>query len=584
MVKLVPTRHSEQWNTLWRSSGGTLVLSILALTGLLAPTVVLGDITGFVREAGTNAPIAGARVHLQTVVGGVEVLSAADGSFALPVNPPAMVTVAASIAYDLGSASNWETGGVDANNGDVGVVILLDPIPATDNAAYVPLTVGACGGCHPQQVAEWQTSNHSFAGIDTWVLDLFSGNGTPGGGNGYVYTDTHDPGETGFCATCHTPLADVFDPGNVMLDEVVDAAALNGVSCIGCHQIADVSGPVNGLHHLGTSTYRFPEGATDQFVWGPMDDVFIGGMTASYAPFFEESLMCSSCHQYTNPDTGAPGQSTYSEWLASPFAAPGPEMRTCQNCHMPELEAGMNCVIGPEREASQRHSHRFIGATPTSLTDAILLATSAEQVDGVLRVLAEVTNLGAGHNFPTGISIRNAFVVIEATYNGAKLSQTAGSTIPFWADDDLPGQAAGDYAGEPGKGFAKILEGRINGTGPVVRPVLFIDAEGVYSDSQIPSGATDVTEVDFGLVGLPENALVDVQARLIYRRALRAIAVTKGWTETPQGGPIEIEVAAEALQISVTGTDPLEIPAVGYGGLLLLALGMALAALRLLHR
>jgi hypothetical protein len=313
-------------------------------------------------------------------------------------------------------------------------------------------------------------------------------------------------------------------------------------------------------------------------------------MRAAYAPHFRESRMCASCHQYVNPDTGAPGQNTYGEWLASPFAVPGPNFQSCQDCHMPPSDTdGTVCVIGdsPTRPAEHRRQHTFIGATPTTLADAILLDASALDGAGLLQVTAEVTNQGAGHAFPSGVSIRNALLVIEASLDGTPLNQVSGPVVPFWADDDVAGQQPGDYADYPGKGFAKILEGRINGAGPTVRPVLFIDAEAVFSDTLIPSGATDVTTVEFQLPPEAEPGdLVDVTVRLLYRRAFRALAVTKGWDQTPQGGPVEIEVAREDLTVPLTGgpLPPAEIPTAGSIGLLLLALLLAGGALLRLRR
>ena len=58
--------------------------------------------------------------------------------------------------------------------------------------------------------------------------------------------------------------------------------------------------------------------------------------------------------------------------------------------------------------------------------------------------------------------------------------------------------------------------------------------------------------------------------RLLYRRAYRATAVTKGWDLTPGGFPVEIEMARQELAVGVEA-NPLEIPAAGTFGLLLLA-------------
>ena len=141
-------------------------------------------------------------------------------------------------------------------------------------------------------------------------------------------------------------------------------------------------------------------------------------------------------------------------------------------------------------------------------------------------------------------------VLLDVRVNGVELAQVGGPVLPFWASDDVPGDQPGDYAGRPGKGFAKVLEGRINGVGELVKPVIFIDAEHQYSNTTIPSGQTDVSQFRFAIpVGLPAGAEVEIDARLLYRRAWRALAVSKGWTQTPGGMPVEIQVQQRALQV-----------------------------------
>jgi Cytochrome c554 and c-prime len=572
-----------------------LLFTFVALLGLV-PAVARADISGSVLVDGSGSPgtpVPGAAVHLQADPASPVVFAAADGSFTLPVSPAGAVIVTAAVTYDRSAPVNFNTAGALAFDGQTGVEIRLPQLPAGADPAYVPAQAGECGSCHKDQFTDWGTSNHSFGAVDTWVLDLFSGTGTPGGGAGYVFRDLHDAGDTGFCATCHAPLADVFDPGGVLLDEVTGTAALQGVTCVACHQVDSVDENVDALHLLGNATYRFPDAGgtppTERFVWGPLDDVSFDGMRASHAPVFESSRFCASCHQYVNPTTLAPGQNTYREWLASPYAAPGPGYRSCQDCHMPEPPSPATvCIIGdaPARDGEQVRHHTFVGATPGTLAASIGLATTAGDAGGRLTVASVVDNFGAGHSFPSGVSVRNALLVIEASWNGQPLAQVAGPQVPFWADDDVPGKQPGDYAGEAGKGFAKVLEGRINGSGPVEMPVLFIDAEGVYSDTLIPADSTDTTEVQFQL---PPEAqpgdVVDVSARLLYRRAYRATAVTKGWTETPQGGPVEIEVAADQLAVTLTqgGAGVLEIPALGARGMIALAVALALAGLALLR-
>ena len=73
-------------------------------------------------------------------------------------------------------------------------------------------------------------------------------------------------------------------------------------------------------------------------------------------------------------------------------------------------------------------------------------------------------------------------------------------------------------------------------------------------------------------------------AVLLYRRAWRAVAVTKGWTETTHGDPIEIEVARNEATLAVTGQGIVEIPALSRAGLAAAAALLALAGLLALRR
>ena len=64
----------------------------------------------------------------------------------------------------------------------------------------------------------------------------------------------------------------------------------------------------------------------------------------------------------------------------------------------------------------------------------------------------------------------------------------------------------------------------------------------------------------------------------------RALAVTKGWTVTPQGGPIEIEVAATTDLLELTAGGAQAIPTMGAVGYFVLGTALAAAALIFLRR
>lgn len=561
---------------------------VAAVSSLIMALLLLSTaeaaISGRAVRSDNNQPIAGLTIAVQADPASPTTTTGADGRFTLNVSPSKPVNIAAWKPYDHApGAVNYATAAEFAVNGQDDVEIRMSVLPVATAQDYQVPSVAVCGACHTDQFQQWQQSVHANAARNVWVRDLFSGDGTPGGSAGYVFTQTHDPGETGFCATCHAPMQDVRTPGQLPFNQISGAIGLDGVSCLGCHQIADVDAKqLNGLHHVGgKSDYRFPapsEHPTEFYVWGPLTDVETGVMRNLYTPLFKQALMCASCHQYNNPETGAPGQNTYVEWLASPFSQPGPNQKVCQDCHMPPADgpgtiATTSSVIRP---ADQRRGHQFGGSTPANLQGAILLRSTAQQTGDQLEVRVEVENRGAGHAFPTGVSVRNAFVVIEARIGNTVLAQTMGSTLPFWTSDAVPGVQPGDFEGQPGKGFAKILEGRINGQGPVVRPVLFIDAERTFSDTAIPAGTTDTSVYRFQIpAGLSGQATVT--ARLIYRRAFRELYVTKGWTQRPTGGPIETEIAQVVRQLGVQGVVR-AIPSSTPWGLVLLSLGLLLSA------
>lgn len=570
--------------------------SLLPVAALaLAAATARADISGHVLVEGSGVPgtpVPGAWVHLQGEPS-PGVFAGAGGAFLLDVDPAGAVMVTASLPYSKGAPENFLIGGTYAVNGETGVEIRLVPLPAADQAGYEPPTFGVCAGCHTQQAADWQSSRHAFTASNAWVLDLHSGSGTPGGGAGYVFTATHDPGETGFCATCHAPLADLAAGGTLQLDDpAMPIYGQEGVVCLACHQLSDVDAThLDALHFRGKASYRFPadpDGETHLFVWGPLDDVTFGGMRPSHSPLHRSSLLCASCHQYKNPDTGASGQNTYGEWLASPFAAAGPGFRTCQDCHMPASEGtGQICLFGGvDRPGVDRKHHTFVGSTPETMAANVGFTATAEQLErGLLEVTTAVDNFGAGHDFPTGVGVRNVIVLVEASIAGTPLLQVAGPTVPWWADDEVPGKQPGDWAGLPGTGYAKVMAGRINGTGPELKPVLFVDAERIDENTQIHSGAIATAGYRFELpASVAPGTPIDVSARLVWRRVWRSFAVTKGWTTDVRGGPIEVELHRVDLALPFEPIPPQEIPALAPAGLALLTASLAAAALGRLRR
>ena len=537
---------------------------LLLLLATAAPVVVAADITGLVRDAGTGSPVADAQVHVRARDDIAPVRSGADGRFVLPVDGiDGTVQVSAARAYDPHAAVNYETAAVSAAPG-ADIVIPLRRIPVAQNLAYQPIAAAppaGCGSCHVEQYAQWSASNHAHAARNRLVRDLYSGDGTTPRGdaasNGYVYLDLHAPPATGFCAVCHAPNERPADPARDRFDAIASAPGLEGVTCTSCHQLHDVEGDVRAIHLLGNSSFSFPAATTGggaslthQHVWGPLDDVSFGQMRAAWAPVFATSRMCASCHEYDNPATGAPGQTTFTEWLDSPAAAANVP---CQDCHMPAATtAGRIAAVGqaPQRPAAQRRDHGFPGVYSGRLGTPVAVDLSAQAFGAYIDVTSSVRNLVLGHRFPTGVDVRNAFLVVEASLDGVALPQVAGDRVPDWASDAVPGRQPGDFGGDAGRGYAKVLEGRIDGLGNNVSPVPFIDAERELSQTSIPPGDVDVGRYRFALPdGVTPGARIDLRATVIYRRAWRAIAVAKQWPAVVDGEPWERRVAERSATI-----------------------------------
>jgi hypothetical protein len=265
-------------------------------------------------------------------------------------------------------------------------------------------------------------------------------------------------------------------------------------------------------------------------------------MEPSYQPQLEAEV-CGACHQDKNDINedhtfaGITSEPTYTEWAESPYGMENSGLyQSCIDCHMPPTGETQFCTVSSlDRDPSAIRSHAIEGTTATYLDNAVELSMQTQLVGNELRVGVIIDNSLTGHHVPTGVTVRNMILLVEAWQDGQDplvnpLVHTSSQTI-----HDLGGigdPAQGYYAGLPGKFYAKVNHD-VNLQGPT----FFTDATGIIFDNRIPALGTDTTSYAFSMPN--GTGIIHVRARLIYRRAFRFLVDAKGWTEDGRGNPLE---------------------------------------------
>jgi hypothetical protein len=307
--------------------------------------------------------------------------------------------------------------------------------------------------------------------------------------------------------------------------------AAEGVSCEFCHKIANVildeeTGlPLPDMPGIMSYELRRPKTESDNVFFGTLPDV---SRPDSYLPLLSTSEYCAGCHFGVFGGVVGMGEvkdgvtiyNSYGEWLESPYSDPATG-KTCQDCHMPIAEE--KWFVAPERGGLVRedvdlHGHTMLGATNQEFLENTVTMKAEAQRDGdAISLGVSITNDRAGHHVPTDVPIRSMILVIEALdADGKTLALTTGSVNPDFA---------GDYAGVPGKTFAKVLKDKWTGETPTAafwRPVEIVE------DNRIAAMATDTTTYTFAA---PSDRAVTIRVKLLYRRSFYVLQQQKGWND-----------------------------------------------------
>jgi MYXO-CTERM domain-containing protein len=542
-----------------------------AAVGLISAVAIAAaaraQVSGTVVDVGTGQPLPRARVSLQASA--VEVTAGDAGEFSLPLTDAGVV---------VGAVKGYFYGWAAVSPPATGVTLALEKVEAFDaGVGYLPALWTRCNYCHRAQVQDWISSPMGLAGKNTWVSDVYDGTGTPGGDGGFVYVRDsilapHNPASE--CAACHQPIKWWDQPftGLDLLDAGTDAVTW-GVSCDICHKVADIDeGKPNypGLFP-GVVKLAYPDpDAGQQLQFGVLGDVTFqwpGSMRPAYQPQLRAQL-CGLCHQDKNdPDedgdfeeaNGVVSEPTYLEWRESEYGdLASPRYQDCVDCHMPKVDARQACTEQfPElsRPSGDVRSHAFPGTTAAYLEDAVTLTLAATADAGVVEVAVTVHNDRTGHHVPTGVTIRNVVLLVEATSagGGGALPLLDGETVHALGGTGDGGAARGYFAGLPGKLFAKVNHDA-QGRGPA----FFTEATGISWDNRLAPLASDVSRYRFHA---PEGGPVEVRARLIYRRSWRALVDAKGWTTDGHGNPLEDLAPPHFGHLMESAEATLDVPA-----------------------
>lgn len=493
-----------------------------------AETTVRGVVTD---EAGV--PMSGARVRIQATAN--VTVTCSDGTFELSGLRAGFEVKVTAWKADYYVAKRTVT--PPATN----VSLALKRYPEGDNPDYewlLPLPAGGlrCITCHIGPVmSQGLADAHANAGTNPRFFSMYNGTdvaGHPGIGPGYKLDF---PSTAGICAACHAPGAAANHPFTADMNALRGADTF-GIHCDYCHKVGGVYlDPATGLPYPnvpGVLSMDLRRPAADkQIFFGPFDDI---EEPDTLLPLIRQSQFCAPCHNFSF--WGTPIYQSFAEWLASPYPARGVQ---CQTCHMPPDGVTTNFAPGhggQERDPKTIPTHYQFGASHADfLSNTVTMTLSVRQSGSRITATVDITNDRAGHHVPTDHPARNMILLVTARdARGSALSFSGGTVVPAWG---------GDVANLPGKGFAKILRDVQTGESPVAN---YWKQTLIESDNRIAALATDTSSYVFDA---PQNGgIVSVEAKLVFRRAFKALSDQKGW-QMP-----DITMAEKSEQLMVPAT------------------------------
>lgn len=412
------------------------------------------------------------------------------------------------------------------------LLALSAPVSLTAMAGSDPLkSPQFCGGCHTRIYQEWQSSAMGMDLINPVVFQFYTGTNGKGETDGIGYQPfTH--GAKGDCADCHVPQLTLDEHRHgreVDLGVALKEKSDDGISCNFCHTMAHVNLEKGADGRYRTRLYETVTLDESGAKHGPIEGAQSPAHAIAVSALHRDSKLCGACHLNQEKFLSI---STYADWKEAYDS--GKTHDTCQSCHMPLHKEKVELATGgPLREGVRMHT--FIGARdPRMLKQALDLKLLTRVEGRTLIVTTTVENVGAGHKVPGSGPIRNVILKVDAFGPDATALKYVGSPeglLPSLAGPGNPKTGARDaldWAGMPGKMYAKVYQSAIMPNGQKMIGVGGFAADTVLFDTALKPRAPDTTEFRFALAeGVSGKAAVKVS--LTYRGVFKPLADSKGW-------------------------------------------------------
>jgi len=329
-----------------------------------------------------------------------------------------------------------------------------------------PQSAQTCKSCHVDITQQWTQSAHAVA--DRRSNLLF--------GRMYFTSMRETRGKTMVaCGPCHETESFVTNDFEKLRD-----VSSEGVTCVYCHAI---SGPGSPVAVPPVTLELGP-------YFGPIrQPVPVKDHTSKYSDFYLKSEYCGACHQYANQN-GVQISDTFGEWKRSKYA----RTTTCQGCHMPVAEARAS-AMGPVRAHVADHSFRGPDQMKALQGAATLTLRAGTRQGDRLRVVATITNVGAGHAIPTGNDQHLLVLRLRAT-------DAEGHLV--WEND-------------PFQDWNHAIFGLLLANELGAYPAETWTATKVLSDRRIQAGKS--AQSTFEIPTSEVRGALRVEAQLLYRRA-----------------------------------------------------------------